>query len=258
MKHDDRCLQLVVGIVLLTTAASTLVIASEDENLRFESLLVASAEGSDSPLVECYVTSTMSASSESRPIDYANRMLCNAPDGSFVVLTRLNTETGEEEFALVDPEDEQWIRLSLAPEFEGRSPDESRDEWFSRMTEAEASDYVVHLESSTRLFESVDAEVIDSWRSGVWDGLRESDPEIAARVVWILENLKRSRRPYLRELIRRIEDFVYAGPRVESREINEEITLFGTFPINEAAMPDIEKEFGKWGAFPDWPRALDE
>jgi len=251
-----------VWVLALVTLALTIpgkdATSNDNDYQRFENHIVATSKGENEVLAECLTTSTAGNSQGIRPTVYMSRVLCNSSSGSFVTLVRLETDTDHHDLAIVDLGSGEWLKISLIPEFEPRGEDESRDDWYTRITEAQRTGYVVGVESSSRLFETVDKEVVDSWRPSVWIGLEESDPDLAIRVRWILENLGNAKRPYFRELITTLRTYVYDGPEPDALDIIEDITFLGTYPSDEPAMPDFEADFGKWASFPDWPRVLDK
>jgi len=184
-----------------------------------------------------------------------SRILCDTPWGRFAHYWAFDRgTTGESTVVLVDIESGAWLKVFDQPEIEPRGKDEDKWAWQDRLSDVR--DHLVTVETSTRLFDPFDAEVTQEARSVLWDGLQQSDPDLAEVVISILEDLGACRHPWCEGLTGALEKWVYAGPPLRSPQvIVRRVPGGGLEDPGEHEQSDFENDFGKWGdSFPDPPR----
>jgi hypothetical protein len=244
----------IIGLAAFVGAAA----AAEDKEYRLDhrvSIEIPGLEAQPVVAAKCY-ESWNATESGAVPNESVSRLLCRTISGSFAFYERMGYGTdGSWTFLLVDLDSAEWIRIRQVADIPSRDPEEGQDAFRRRIQDAFRRDeYNLEVESSSRLFDATEIEVVERTRQALWPELEISDPGVSRRIEWILGTLGSCASPHMAALLKAIE-LVYGGPPLRPPACTVVASPLGFSPLGEPLGKEAEKEFGKWAAFPDFPRS---
>ncbi len=214
--------------------------------------------GSDVPVAECHLT-TLLGRDGSIPQRSLARQLCVDSNGKHFALywEFLAGSTGAATYLLIDTDDGSWLRVSKDPQLEERGRSEKYSEWMSRLRDVGPEQQVTQVETDELVFDEIDGEVVKAALVDRWRELSERQPDLSARVEWLMRDGGDAKEGLMKPFRLMLEDFVYGGSPESPRALVSEMTARAIVPTEKIAEPDFDREFGKWVTWPDLPHIED-